>query len=141
MVFIRRNIFHRISFLLVLTLLFLPVSEAFSSEIGDSIVISIQSSKTLRVRPFEPVEYDILSAYNAVYESLVELDDNYLPQPCLAESWEQSASGKTWTFHLRQDVRFSDGTPLTARDVAASATYILDKAGDETLRITDIIRI
>lgn len=79
------------------------------------------------------MEYDILSAYNAVYESLVELDDNYLPQPCLAESWEQSTSGKTWTFHLRQDVRFSDGTPLTARDVAASATYILDKAGDENI--------
>ena len=83
------------------------------------------------IRPFEPVEYDILSAYHAVYESLVTMDDDYLPQPCLAESWEESASGKTWTFHLRHDVRFSDGTPLTARDVVASADYILAKAKDE----------
>lgn len=64
---------------------------------------------------------------------MVTLDDYYLPQPCLAESWEESASGKTWTFHLRQDVRFSDGTPLTARDVVASAEYILTKAKDENL--------
>ena len=78
----------------MLTLL-LPLSPAKAAEIGNSITIAIQSSKTLMVRPFEPVEYDIISAYHAVYESLVELDDDYLPQPCLAESWEESASGKT----------------------------------------------
>ena len=77
-------------------IMLIPVCPA-SAEIGDSITISVQSSKTLMVRPFEPVEYDILSAYNAVYESLVTLDDDYLPQPCLAESWEESASGRTWT--------------------------------------------
>ena len=104
-----------------------------SAEIGDSITISIQSTKTLMVRPFEPVEHDILSAYNAVYESLVTLDDDYLPQPCLAESWEESASGRTWTFHLRHDVRFSDGTPLTAQDVVASAEYIIARAKDENI--------
>ena len=111
-------------------IMLIPVCPA-SAEIGDSITISVQSSKTLMVRPFEPVEYDILSAYNAVYESLVTLDDDYLPQPCLAESWEESASGRTWTFYLRQDVRFSDGTPLTAQDVVASAEYILARAKNE----------
>ena len=114
-------------------LLMIPVSPAQASEIGDSITIAVQSSKTLMVRPFEPLEYDILSAYNAVYESLVKLDDNYVPQPCLAESWEESGAGRTWTFHLRQDVRFSDGTSLTARDVVASAEYIIAKAKDENI--------
>lgn len=113
-------------------IMLIPVCPA-SAEIGDSITISVQSSKTLMVRPFEPVEYDILSAYNAVYESLVTLDDDYLPQPCLAESWEESASGRTWTFYLRQDVRFSDGTPLTAQDVVSSAEYILARANDENI--------
>lgn len=37
--------------------------------------------------------------------------------PLLAEKWETSADGLTWTFHLRKDVLFSDGTPFTARDV------------------------
>ena len=111
------------------------VSSSTASEIHDSIVIAVQSSKTLQVRPFEPQEYDILSAYHVVYDSLVSLDDNYLPQPCLAESWEESSSGKYWTFHLREDVRFSNNEPLTARDVVASANYILNKARDN--EITD----
>ena len=92
----------------MLTLL-LPVTSVQAAELGDSITIAVQSSKTLMIWPFEPLEYDILSAYNAVYESLVTIDDNYLPQPCLAESWEESATGRTWTFHLRSDIRFSDG--------------------------------
>ena len=118
---------------MIILLNLLPVAPAYSTELGDRITIAIQSSKTIRIRPFEPIEHDILSVYHAVYESLVSIDDNYLPQPCLAESWEESASGKTWTFHLRQDVRFSDGSPLTAKDVTASANYILDKAKDENI--------
>ena len=85
------------------------------------------------IRPFEPLERDILSVYNIVYESLITIDDDYMPQGCLAESWDISSGGKIWTFHLRNDVRFSDGTPLTAQDVAASANYILDKARDENI--------
>lgn len=114
-------------------MMLIPASPSTAAEIGDSITIAVQSSKTLMIRPFEPVEYDILSAYHAVYESLVVLDDDYLPQPCLAESWEESSSGRTWTFHLRHDVRFSDGTPLTARDVVASAEYIISRAKDENI--------
>ncbi len=39
------------------------------------------------------------------------------PEPDLAESWEVSEDGKVWTFHLRKNVRWSDGTPFTADDV------------------------
>ncbi|MCE2464890.1 MAG: ABC transporter substrate-binding protein [Dehalococcoidia bacterium] len=38
-------------------------------------------------------------------------------EPALAESWESSEDGLTWTFHLRQDVRWHDGEPFTADDV------------------------
>ena len=38
-------------------------------------------------------------------------------KPALAESWELSDDGLTWTFHLRQDVTWHDGEPFTARDV------------------------
>jgi len=37
-------------------------------------------------------------------------------QPGLASSWEESADHLTWTFHLRKDVKWSDGTPSTADD-------------------------
>ena len=119
------------SLLLSLTLLLPIIDTACATSVDDSIVIGIQSTKTLTIRPFEPLERDMLSVYNLVYESLIRIDDGYMPQGCLAESWEQSSNGKTWTFHLRTDVSFSDGTPLTAQDVVASAQYILDKANDE----------
>ena len=38
-------------------------------------------------------------------------------EPGLAESWTNSPDGKTWTFKLRKNLRWSDGEPLTADDV------------------------
>ena len=38
-------------------------------------------------------------------------------EPALAESWEYSEDGLTWTFHLRKNVRWHDGEPFTAQDV------------------------
>jgi peptide/nickel transport system substrate-binding protein len=38
-------------------------------------------------------------------------------RPALAESWTNSPDGKTWTFHLRKNLRWSDGQPITADDV------------------------
>lgn len=119
--------------LILLTVLLFPTEDSLAENVRTSITIGIQSTKTLSVRPFEPLERDMLSVYNVVYESLVFIDDNYLPQGCIAESWEASTDGKYWTFHLRNDVRFSDGTPLTAGDVVASANYILEKARDENI--------
>ena len=42
------------------------------------------------------------------------------PVPSLATSWDVSADGKIWTFHLRHDAKWSDGTPLTAKDFVYS---------------------
>lgn len=123
----------RLLLILLLTTLLMPADQAFAENVGTSITIGIQSTKTLTLRPFEPQERDMLSIYNVVYDSLVTIDDDYLPQGSVAESWEESSGGKTWIFHLRSDVRFSDGTPLTAADVVASANYILDKARDENI--------
>lgn len=54
---------------------------------------------------------------NALFEGLV----SYSPSgsgvaPGVASHWENSADGLTWTFHLRAEARWSDGTPVTARD-------------------------
>ena len=120
-----------LSILLLITLL--PINPVSAEGVGKQISIGIQSTKTLAIRPFEAVERDMLSVYSAVYESLVFIDDSYMPQGYLAESWEESNNGKVWTFTLRDDIRFSDNTPVTAYDVVASAQYILDKANDENI--------
>ena len=40
-------------------------------------MIGIQSSKTLTIRPLLPLERDMLSIYNLIYESLIYIDDDY----------------------------------------------------------------
>lgn len=58
---------------------------------------------------------------HALYDSLVTFrGDSTTPRPWLATSWKVSQHAKAFTFRLRKNVRFSDGTPLTARDVAFS---------------------
>ncbi len=46
------------------------------------------------------------------------------PEPDLADRWEVSPDGKVWTFYLRKDVRWSDGTPFTADDVVFTFNQI-----------------
>lgn len=52
-----------------------------------------------------------------VFEGLVRLDERGEAQPALAERWEISPDQRTYTFHLRRDVRWHDGAPFTAEDV------------------------
>ncbi len=54
------------------------------------------------------------------WEPLVGLDDRLNPIPVLAESWELSEDGLTWTFQLRQGVQFTDGEPFNAAAVIAN---------------------
>lgn len=63
---------------------------------------------------------------NALFEPLARIDPETLrPVPALAERWEVSADGLTYTFHLRADARWSNGDPLTAADVRESWRRVL----------------
>ena len=125
-----RSIFALIT-AVILLLSIPPLPEAQAGNVGDSLIVGIQSTKTDSILPLNPVERDMMSVYRLVYESLVYIDDDYVPQPQLAQSWEPEGDGKTWKFNLRKNVTFSDGTPLTARDVVATVNYILEMAKDE----------
>jgi ABC-type transport system substrate-binding protein len=58
-------------------------------------------------------------------ETLVTLDEKGALKPLLATKWEQSSDGLSWTFTLRQDVKFSDGTPFNAQAVKFSIDRLL----------------
>jgi len=77
-----------------------------------------------------------------VAETLVGVDyDNNLV-PMLAKSWSVSDDGLTWTFQLRDDVKFHDGTPLTAEGAKTSLERTFRKATEyKTLPIDDISAI
>ena len=67
------------------------------------------------------------------YNTLLRIDPTdrtgTRPVPDLAESWMISADGLTYTFKLRQGVRFHDGSPMTSRDVKASYDKIIFPTG------------
>ena len=52
-----------------------------------------------------------------IFEGLTKLNEDGTYSPNLAKSWEVTPDGKTYTFHLLEGVRFSDGSDLTAEDV------------------------
>ena len=69
----------------------------------------------------------------ALYEGLARLDENGDAVPGAAESWENSADYKTYTFYLREDALWSDGeTPVTAEDFVYAFRRALDPATGST---------
>jgi peptide/nickel transport system substrate-binding protein len=78
---------------------------------------------------------DNIWAVNQIFNGLVQLDQNLVPQPCIAQSWNIDSSGKIYTFHLRQDVYFHpsplfkpDDRKVTATDFVYSFNRITDPA-------------
>ncbi len=74
--------------------------------------------------------------FRQLYETLVRVDCDGRVRPGLATSWSHDGSGRRWTFELRPDARFWDGTPVTAWAVArgwASATSPGGVLGDSRL--------
>jgi ABC-type transport system substrate-binding protein len=67
-----------------------------------------------------------------LYAGLTRLDEEGEPYPSLAESWVLSDDARTYTFTLRDDLSFSDGSPLRADDVRRSWLRILDPATGST---------
>ena len=65
----------------------------------------------------------------ALFEGLVALaPDGTTLEPGVAERWEVSPDGLTYTFHLRADAKWSNGQPVTAQDFVRSARRMLTPA-------------
>jgi peptide/nickel transport system substrate-binding protein len=80
-------------------------------------------------RTLDPVNTDIAEAVHVitnVFDTLVTYHDEKVEiVPALAEKWETSPDGLTWTFHLRQGVLFHDGTPFTSAAVKLSLERLI----------------
>lgn len=73
--------------------------------------------------PLDPITMQDLGTYGIIaqcFEFLCTLGDGGDIAPGLAESWEPNDDGSVWTFHLRQGVKWQDGTDFTSADVAAT---------------------
>lgn len=121
---------HIACFALALVLFSAPALAAPVGQ-GDALTIGLVGGNTDFYNPLVLQERDLAALTHLVYEGLVVIDDDYRPAPGLAERWESSTSGETWTFTLKEGITFHDGTPLTAADVAATVTEILRLTTDE----------
>jgi peptide/nickel transport system substrate-binding protein len=102
---------------LAVSLSWLGAGEASAQ--GKTITAVMQAD----VKIFDPIvnTADITSRFALmVYDTLFSLDENLVPQPQMVGKYDVSADGLTYTFTLRDGLKFHDGTPVTAEDVVAS---------------------
>ncbi|HEU4599448.1 MAG TPA: ABC transporter substrate-binding protein [Solirubrobacterales bacterium] len=94
---------------------------------GGSLVYARQA-ETVTLDPYNVLGNGDIFTDEMIYQGLVRNDPKGEAEvvPGLADRWEVSSDGKTYTFHLRPGVKFSDGTPVTAEDVQFS----LENFGD-----------
>ena len=99
---------------------------------ADPLVLKIGTSQDLEaLNPFNAYQYIGYEVFFLNYDLLVGFDNDLKPSPGFAESWSQSADGKTWTFRIRPGMKWSDGTPATAEDAAWTFQMIIDAVKDE----------
>lgn len=91
---------------------------------------SLRSAVISDPKTFNPIlitDAGSAEALALVFEGLVRRDPISLAiEPLLATSWEHDETGTKWTFRLRQDVRWHDGTPFTAADVVFTFAAVFD---------------
>jgi ABC-type oligopeptide transport system substrate-binding subunit/class 3 adenylate cyclase len=87
----------------------------------------------LRMTYWEPLTLDAAKSYDEasgnviaqLFDGLVEMDLDLNVMPRVARNWEVSEGGRKYVFHLRDDVSWSDGTPVTAGDFAYALRRML----------------
>lgn len=99
-----------------------PAAEAVGDVEWTGSLVIAKSDEPTSIDPQVHDGWYSVRAQSPVYETLVDMywdpdAGEVVLGPLLAESWEISDDGLTYTFHLREDVQFHDGTPFTSKSV------------------------
>jgi peptide/nickel transport system substrate-binding protein len=100
---------------------FLAIVGSVSLALGANVLTVVMTTEPPRLDPAEVVSYEAgIITYNG-YENLLKYNlETFEIEPSLATSWEVAEDGKSATFHLREGVKFHDGTPFDAEAVKYS---------------------
>ena len=121
---------------MILTLFFLgvclfPVNSALADE--PLVVVSPWKGTSL-----DPTDSGFIFTRMGCLETLVTSDRQGGIAPRLATHWDTSPDGLTWSFHLRENVRFHDNTPVNARAASRALNHALDKGAFQGVDIEKI---
>lgn len=117
----------------LLSLVFVGVvsSRANDSVYGGSVVVAV-SSDPGGLNPAITTQGGVQLICGSIFSGLVAQDFNLNPIPDLAERWEVSPDGRTYTFHLAPAAEFHDGAPVTSEDVRFTFEQLLLKYHSRT---------
>ncbi|MFB5673322.1 ABC transporter substrate-binding protein [Paenibacillus terreus] len=107
-----------------------------AKERTDTVIVGLTDPSGSFTPYFAQSGYDG-NVTSLLFAPLVSVNKEGLPYADLAEKYEVSDDQLTYTFHLRPDSKFSDGSPLTADDVAFTWTLLHDKSYDGDFDITE----
>jgi len=97
--------------------------------------------------PAAAADFESTWAVNQLFNGLVEMDDSLRVQPCIAKKWSLSEDGLTYTFTLRDDVKFHDdtvfpggkGRKVVAADFVYSFERLFNKSVSKASTLVDMI--
>lgn len=97
-----------------------PVTSSDGAGSGDQAASKIVLGRPVDSNNLDPVTCignENIFMFNLIVEGLVKTaDDSGDIEPCLAEKWDVSDDGRTYTFHVMEGLKFSDGSDVTAED-------------------------
>ncbi len=100
---------------------------------ADPVVLRVGTTQDIdSTNPFDTALVSGYEAYQLTYNLLVDFGTNLEPVPGFADQWQRAADGKSWTFHIRSGMKWSDGQPATSADACFSWGLILAAAKDST---------
>jgi len=111
-------------FLVVLLMCIFVLSGYGEEKLPDLIVLTGSDASTFDPHFCTDSATEIFN--KNIYNNLVKFNADLEIVPDLAKSWEVSADGLVWTFNLRQNVKFHDGTPFNAKAVKVSFERVLN---------------
>jgi peptide/nickel transport system substrate-binding protein len=105
----------------------LAQSESSSAQAKKKVVFTVGSTNdAITFNPMFMIETPEYNTVDLVYDKLLSWSQkDFTTTPDLATDWSQSDDGLTWTFTIRDDATWQDGTPLTAHDIASTFNWIL----------------
>ena len=89
---------------------------------ADPLILKLGTIENLRsLNPYQAAYFPDYETFELNFSPLVDLGPNLEPYPAFADKWERSADGKSWKFHIRTGMKWSDGQPADSADASSAS--------------------